>query len=98
MFYKNVFGYELNLIKACLVIGIYDIVTTVILVVLEIDFFTEREFTSDAQCLFMFILSELFSCDLSGSNRSREHSMFSRCDFSIYIAYSWCHAGELMKK
>lgn len=98
MFYKNVFGYQLNLIKACLVIGIYDIVTSILFVVLEIEFFTECEFTSDAQCVFMFLLSKLFSCDLSGSNRSREHSMFSRCDISIYFAHSWIHAGELMEK
>lgn len=44
MFYKNVFGYPLNLIKACLVIGIYDIISTVILVVLEVDFFDKRKF------------------------------------------------------
>lgn len=44
MFYKNIFGFNLNLIKTALVIGIYDIFGTVLLIVMEIEFFSLSTF------------------------------------------------------
>lgn len=41
MMYKNICGYNLNLIKAALCIGCYDIFGTIALIVLEIEFFSE---------------------------------------------------------
>jgi hypothetical protein len=44
MLYKNIFGFNLNLIKSALVIGIYDIFGTVLLIVMEIEFFSQSTF------------------------------------------------------
>lgn len=44
MLYKNIFGFNLNLIKSALVIGIYDIVGTVLFIYMEIEFFAESTF------------------------------------------------------
>lgn len=39
MFYKNICGFNLNLIKAALFIGCYDIFGIFVLIVMEIEFF-----------------------------------------------------------
>lgn len=43
MFYKNCCGINLNLIRAALFIGTYDIVGTLTLIILNIEFFTPSE-------------------------------------------------------
>lgn len=44
MLYKNIFGFNLNLIKSALFIGIYDIFGTVLLIIMEIEFFSQSTF------------------------------------------------------
>jgi hypothetical protein len=43
MLYRNICGLELNLIKAALFIGTYDIFGTITLIVLEVEFFRQSE-------------------------------------------------------
>lgn len=56
MLYKNIFGYNLNLIKAAIAIGMYDICTTIILIVMEIEFF----FKSKSKELFFSCVKYFF--------------------------------------
>lgn len=41
MLFKNICGYNLNLIKAAVFIGCYDIFGTLMLIILEIEFFSQ---------------------------------------------------------
>lgn len=43
MLYKNICGINLNLIKAALVIGIYDIFGIVLLIIIEFQFLAESK-------------------------------------------------------
>ena len=47
MLYKNVCGINLNLIKAALFIGTYDIFGTITLIVLEIEFFSQSTYFAE---------------------------------------------------
>lgn len=44
MLYTSVFGFNIDLIKASLVIGCYDIFGTIMLIILEIEFFSQSTF------------------------------------------------------
>lgn len=44
MLYTSVFGFNIDLIKAALVIGCYDIFGTIMLIILEIEFFSQSTF------------------------------------------------------
>lgn len=44
MLYTRVFGFNVDLIKAALVIGCYDIFGTIMLIILEIEFFSQSTF------------------------------------------------------
>lgn len=45
MLYKNICGYNLNLIKAAMFIGCYDIFGTITLIIVEIEFFSQSTFS-----------------------------------------------------
>ena len=47
MLYKNICGINLNLIKAALFIGTYDIFGTITLIVLEIEFFSQSTYFAE---------------------------------------------------
>lgn len=44
MLFKNICGLNLNLIKAALFIGTYDIFGTITLIIVEIEFFSESKY------------------------------------------------------
>lgn len=59
MLYKNIFGFNLNLIKSALCIGLYDIFGTIMLIILEIEFFSQSTFIT---LINFTVLRSVFVC------------------------------------
>jgi len=75
MLYKNICGINLNLIKAALFIGTYDIFGTITLIILEIEFFSQSTYFAEVNennLTRRVVIFELRKCVYTGIYSDRQ--------------------------
>lgn len=91
MLYKNICGFNLNLIRATLVIGAYDIFGTLTMIILNIEFFRESEtFFCTVKGQLIMILFYFFSACTAINLHLMLFNWFNGSNF----INSWCFENE----